>query len=143
MKTRYFSTFWACLGIPGHAHPKYDNQFAALMERYLLAKIENDSLLKVLSCRFNNTWNMFILIILGKIQSFAFIAQFVPKLQCPVSAKKEHKCLLMFVNKRINIWNILKMTKTINMKFGKRFSLVEGTLSEIFKLIPFLVTQKL
>ena len=31
-------------GMPGNVHPKYDNQFAALMELYLRAKNQSNSL---------------------------------------------------------------------------------------------------
>ena len=35
---------WACSGVAGHNHPKYDNQLAALMEFYLPAKNHNNGL---------------------------------------------------------------------------------------------------
>ena len=51
MKTHYFSTFWACLGIPGHAHPKHDNQFAALIifERDELCEAKIEILCKLIN----------------------------------------------------------------------------------------------
>ena len=33
----YFGTLWACLRMPGHAHLKYDWQYAPLMGLYLHA----------------------------------------------------------------------------------------------------------
>ena len=39
----------------------------------------------------------------NKIQNFAFMAQFVPKLRGPVIVKSEHKNFVYFVNKKINI----------------------------------------
>ena len=33
----------ACLSMLGHANPKYDNEFATLIELYLLAKNQNNS----------------------------------------------------------------------------------------------------
>ena len=53
LKIDYFSTLWACPGVPGHAHPKYDNLLAALMELYLLAKSQNNNLRH---CGENENW---------------------------------------------------------------------------------------
>jgi len=42
-KICYFSTLWACQGMPGHVHPKYGNQPVALMDLYSQTNNQNNS----------------------------------------------------------------------------------------------------